>query len=217
MIKKTATKKPADYQQETSSQRILLEEFKALHTDYVNLRGEGVNRVNFFITAMSVAFGGVLVFASNNNIPPTYFKYILLIVSLIMASIGYEIYNFLIQRDIASDRNIRGLGRIRRYFTQLDPDIKDYFINRLDDTPSGYLVYKSSRMRRSLQILEGFLVGLVLAVISTFAPISVYIIGGIGIGSALLTVGLLEVNARAKLNKVIKSAEKDIRFSKEPL
>jgi hypothetical protein len=40
-------------------------------------RSEGVTRVNFFITAASVALGGVFVLGSSNTISIVYFKIIL--------------------------------------------------------------------------------------------------------------------------------------------
>jgi len=199
--------------QETSSQRILLEEYRALNADYLNLRSEGVNRVNFFITAMSVVLGGALVVASNNKLPILYFKLILSTAALILASIGLEIHSYLIHREISSDLLMRGLARIRNYFVELDPQIRDNFVTKVFDTATGSLIHKRSGLRRTIQIIEGFLVGLIFTVLSTLLPISQIANIGFGVGVTILTIMLLEINARRKLNRAFKTATAEIRFN----
>ena len=210
MIKKT--KDLNNPLSETSSQRILLEEYKSIHNDYLRLRSEGVTRVNFFITSASVALGGVLVLGSSNNIPIIYFKIILLATLTLLAIIGLEIYYYLVQRDIGSDRHIRGLARIRNYFIEIDPSIKDYFVHTIYDIPTAYLIMKSSGMRRTTQIIEGFFVGSSLAILSTFLLLIPEVNFVIGLVAAILTITILEINARRKLGKASKRAEKEIKF-----
>jgi len=200
--------------QETSSQRILLEEYQALNADYLNLRSQGINRVNFFITAMSVVLGGVVVIASSNNrLPVLYFKLTLLTAALLLGTIGLEIYSYLIQREISSDRLMRGLARIRNYFVKLDPQIRDYFVTKIADTPTGSLIHKHSGLRRTVQIIEGFFVGLIFTVLSTIPPFSQVMNMGFGVGAIVLTIILLEIIARWKLDKAFKSAAAEMKFN----
>jgi hypothetical protein len=213
MIMDRKSKTSDNILQETSSQRILLEEYGALNADYLNLRSEGVNRVNFFITAMSVVLGGVLVIASSNKVPVLYLKLILSTAALILASIGLEIYSYLIHREISSDHLMRGLARIRNYFVKLDPQIRDNFVTKVDDTPTGSLVHKRSGLRRTIQIIEGFLVGLIFTVLSTLLPVSQVINIGFGVGVTILTMMLLEINARRKLSKAFKRATAEMKFN----
>ena len=201
--------------QETSSQRILLEEYRALNADYLNLRSEGINRVNFFITAMSVVLGGVLVIASDSKLPVLYFKLILSTAALILATIGFEIHSYLIQRAISSDRLMRGLARIRNYFVTLDPQIRDNFVTKIADAPTDSLIHKHSGLRRTIQIIEGFLVGLIFTVLSTLLPLSQVANMGFGVGVTVLTIILLEINARRKLDKAYKSAAAEMKFSND--
>ena len=206
--------KPRDISlEETSSQRILLEEYRALNADYLNLRSEGVNRVNFFITALSVVLGGVLVIASNTTLPILYFKFILSTAALILASIGFEIHGYLIHREISSALLMRGLARIRNYFVKLDPQIRDHFVTKVADTPTGSLIHKRSGLRRTIQIIEGFLVGLIVAVLSTLLPISQGVNVGFGVGVTVLTITLLEFKARRKLNQAFESAIAEMKFN----
>jgi hypothetical protein len=214
MAKKIETK---DIVPITSSQSIMLEEFRGLHSDYIHQRTEGVTRVNFFITAMSVVLGGVLVFASSNNATIiSYFRLILLAALMILVTIGLDVYNFLIQRDMATDRHIRGMARVRNYFVKLDPNLEDYFVNKIYDTPSGYLIAKSSGMRRSTEIVVGFLAGIFLTVLSSYFTFVLEINLAVGIGATVLTAVLLEMNARRRLEKARKNAEKETKFNKSP-
>jgi hypothetical protein len=195
--------------EETSSQRILLEEFRTLHVDYTELRSEGVTRLNFFIASMSVVLGGFLIVISNRgNVPISYIKILLLVTLVVLGYIGYEICNFLVQRDITSDRTIRGLARIRHYFIELDPTIKDYFVNRISDTPSGFLINRNTGMRRSAALIESLLIGLAIAVLLSFVNLLFLLDIIVGIVAAVVSFICLEVGARRKLDEAIKSAEK---------
>ena len=218
MEKKSKARAGHSMLHETPSQLILLEEYRALHTDYLNLRTEGVNRVNFFITAMSVFLGGALVIASSNSkMPLLYFELIVLAAAIILGTIGLEIYNFLIYREIASDRHIRGLARIRNYFVKLDPQIRDYFVHKTHDAPSTTLKHGHSGLRRTLQIIEGFFIGLIFTVSSTFFSFSQVMNVAFGVAVAVLAILFLEMNARRRLRQAFSSAEAEIRFSNNDL
>jgi hypothetical protein len=214
MDRKSRVKETVSISEETPSQRIMLEEYRFLYTDYLNLRTEGVNRVNFFITAMSVLLGGVLVIASSSKMPVLYFKLILLAVSLILAIIGIEIYNYLIHRTISSDRRARGLARIRNYFIKLDPDIRDFFVNKIHDTPSTGLVHKQSGLRKTVEAIEGVFIGVIFAISSSFLLSSEVPSVAIGLGMTLLAILVLEANAHRRLNKALKNAIDEMKFSK---
>jgi hypothetical protein len=214
MIKKTKNKNSEELDTGNGSQSIMLEEYQALHSDYLHQRSEGVTRVNFYIAAMSVLLGGALVFVSSNNpLVLTYVREVLLAATVILFTIGLDVYNYLVQRDLATDRAIRGMARVRHYFIKLDPDLKSHFINNIYDTPSGYLIAKSSGMRRTTEVILGFLTGTALAVLSSYflATSIIYILIGIG-GGAVVTL-LLEFKARRMLDKALEKAEKDIRFN----
>jgi len=215
MVKKTEIKDKAPISPESPSQRILLEEYRSIHSEYLNRRDEGVTRLNFFITAASVLLGGALVLAGASSFPIVYFKLILLSAIFILIVIGLEICNFLVYRDIASDRDIRGLARIRNYFTKLDPELEDYFVTSTSDTPTGYISRNSSGMRRVAQVIVGFLFGLASAILSTFLFLSLVVNIAIGAGITILVVLVLGLNARRKFKRALESVERNIKFSKK--
>ena len=202
MAKKRETQASKDLTSNSSSEHILLEEYRALQGDYIQQRGEGVTRMNFFITAMSVILGGVLVFASRNNMTMISDPKLALLVALaIMITIGIDVYGFLTQRNINIDRDLRGMARIRSYFVNLDPNLEKFFMNGIQDTPTAFLIAKGSGMRRSTGIIVGFLAGFASAILSSYYVSSLEINIMIAIIFTILTVSFLEYFARRKLGK----------------
>ena len=199
---------------ESSSERILLEEYQFLYTQYMNRRTEAVTRINFFITAASVSLGGVLVFGSGNaNLSFLTFKSVLLAALIILFTIGIEIHTYTIHRDITSDREARGLARIRRYFIELDPQLENYFVNYVTDAPTGYLVKNTSGMRRVMQIIESFLMGLVLTILSTFVANSPLVYLAIGVGGTIVTYMVFDAISRRRFRIALQHAKREAKFS----
>jgi hypothetical protein len=210
MVKKTEIK--GSLAPETSSQRILLEEFRLLQDRFGRNRDEGIARMNFFITAASVVLGGVLVFGSGNNITFDYFRLILFVALIVLSAIGLDIYAWLITRDISADRFERGLARIRHYFLALDPEIEKFFINSVFDMPTGRLIKKTSGMRAAAQIVESVLLSLSFTILSTFLSFSSETSILVGVTSTIMIYTILEAYARKRLDSALKNAEKDIKF-----
>ena len=216
MVKKTENKGLDRFSLETSSQRILLEEYRLLQERYSNARSEGVTRLNFFITSASIALGGVLVFVSGKMaLPLVYIKLIVLVTLILLSIIGLEIHNTLVFRDITTDRYERGLARIRHYFIKLDPQIKEYFVGKVTDIPTNFLIMKNSRMRRSAQIIIGFLLGLALTIIASFLPLPPEVDISIGIISVGIIYLILEISARRRLGNALQIAQKEVRFNEQ--
>lgn len=215
MVKKIENKEKDHIVSETPSQRILLEEYRSMHSEYLSRRNEGVVRLNFFITAVSVLLGGALLLGSGtSNVPLVYLKIVLLSAIFILIVLGLEICNFLIYRDIASDRDIRGLARIRNYFTKLDPDLENYFVTSTHDTPTGYITRNNSGMRRVSQVIVGFLFGLASTILSTFISLSIEIYLAVGISVTILAVLILELIARRRFRRALENVGKNINLRK---
>jgi hypothetical protein len=216
MPKKAVTKDIDNLAVETPSQRILLEEFRLLEERYSHYRNHAIERLNFFITAASVAIGGVLVFGSNSsNLPSQYFKIILLITLMLLAIIGLDLYSYLIYRDISTDRTERGLARIREYFISLDPKIRRFFVTKSTDGPTRYLSYTGSGIRRITQVIDGFLLGVIITITLTFTSLIPGLIISIGIVTLLLTFLILELNARRRLRLALKKVKDSLNENDE--
>jgi len=214
MTKKLVTKDLNDLTFETSSQHILLEEYRALHSDYIQQRSEGVTRMNFFVTAISVILGGILIFASGNNATMIfYFRHVLLAALIILTTIGIDVYLFLIQRNIDIDQDIRGMARVRIYFVKHDPGLEKFFVTGIYDSPSKHITNKGSGMRRSAEIIVSFLVGIALVTLSSYFPLTLEINIAIGVSMTILTALLLDLFAQRKLGKALSDAQKEMKFN----
>jgi len=171
--------------------------------------------MNFFIAAISVVLGSALVFASRNNqtmIP--HFRLVLLSALVILATIGLDVYSFLIQRNIDIDRDIRGMARVKTYFVNLDPGLENFFVNGIHDTPTDFLTTKGFGMRWSAEIIMGFLLGFILAVLSSYFPLALEVDIFIGVSMGIFTTLLLENNARRHLEKARRKAERELNLNK---
>jgi hypothetical protein len=215
MPRKTEHKAQENIFPETSSQRILLEEYRGIYNQYLGRRNEGVIRLNFYITSASVLLGGVLVFGSGKNFPLDYFKIILLSALFILIVVGFEIFIFMIHRDIASDSDLRALARIRNYFAKLDPELEDYFVNSINDTPTGYVARNNSGLRRATQAMLGFLFGSAATTLCSFMTLPLPIYVAIGIGTIVLVFLLFEFNARRRFRQALENAEKSTKFARK--
>jgi hypothetical protein len=203
-----------EWRAETSSQRILLEEYRLLQSRFLDLQNEGLTRMNFFITAASVSIGSFLVFGSN-NLSELYFKIILLIIVALLSMIDIYICRFFISREIAVDRYERGLARIRNYFVRIDADLKDYFVTKIFDVPTGNIKGNNSGMRQSAQLIGAFLLGLEGSILMTFTSLFVEIDILTGFVIAILAFSILEWNAQRRFKKVVEAVETEMKFKEK--
>jgi hypothetical protein len=145
----------------TSSERFLIEEYQMLRERFHNTRTEGISRINLFFTVTSAVLGGILLLDSkNSSFPSGFFQLVLLVILLILAVIGYDIYLFMIARDRVSDRVERGMARIRRYFVERDKELEKFLVYTTYDNPTTYLTRSNMGLRRTVQIIESLIIAL---------------------------------------------------------
>ena len=108
--------------------------------------------------------------------------------------------------NIDIDRDIRGMARVKNYFVKLDPGLENFFVN---DIPRDFLTGKGFGMRRSAEIIVGFLVGIAAAALSSYFSLSLEINIMIAIIFTVLTSSFLEFFARRKLVKALGDARKE--------
>ena len=120
-----------------SSRDFMLEEYKHHFAEFERSEEIGEHRVNFFITLVTAVFGalGVLVF-ENGDFDIN--KYYLIINAALLAILLFGILTLarMIRRNLVSHEELRAMGRIRRYFVEKDPYIKDFlYYKPRDDKP----------------------------------------------------------------------------------
>ena len=202
-------------EENSSSERLLIEEYQMLRERFHNLRSEALSRMNLFFTVTSAVLGGILLFGSrNSSIPSDFFQLILLVLFLILAAIGYDIYLFMIARDRASDRVERGMARIRRYFVERDKEFEKYLVYTTYDGPTTYITRSNAGLRRTVQIIESFIIALIAFLIANLVALPFTYIVLLGIAIFVLTFITLVLNARRLLKQELKSSAKYMRFPK---
>ena len=146
--------------------------------------------------------------------PLAFFNLILLVLLLILAAIGYDIYLFMIARDRASDRLERGMARIRRYFVERDTELEKFLVYTTYDGPTVYLTRSNAGLRRTVQIIESFVIALIACLMASLIALPFVYMILLGIVIFVLTFITLVLNARRSLKQELKIAAKYMRFPK---
>ena len=110
------------------SVQILIEEFKHLHDLYLRQRVKRSERVNFFVGLVTAVGAGLIIATQSKMFDRFALIYLGLITLTLLSIFGVMIHGNLIGNDINSDNYIRGMNRIKRYFTDRDKDLTEYFI-----------------------------------------------------------------------------------------
>jgi hypothetical protein len=145
--------------QNNSSREFLLEEYKALESRFQTYRVEGVSRLNSYLTLTSVLGGAGLFFLGNNaNLPSITSQPILIAVMILLSSVGYDTWFYIVIRQITSDKIERGLSRIRHYFIERDETISRYLVNSINDDPTSFIKSqnRASGVRRTVLTIQAF-------------------------------------------------------------
>jgi hypothetical protein len=114
----------------------MLTEYETLRSIRSDVTSLGHSNVNFFLATISGAIVGLALFSQSSGLS----EILPVITGVILASLfllGIIIFARTVERDIGITIYARGMNRIRLYFTQLSPNIKEYLILPIsDDIPS---------------------------------------------------------------------------------
>lgn len=121
---------------EEHSLNFMLTEFETLRCLRSDISSIGESRVNVFLAAVSAGLVGLTLLNQSSVLsvlgevlPP-------LITCVVLAGLlflGIITFGRAIERDINIKLYARGLNRIRRYFVQLDPDLREYLLLPISD------------------------------------------------------------------------------------
>jgi hypothetical protein len=196
------------------SVKFLLQEFAQIDTERVRLRGEAVQRLNFFLTLTTAILGGIALFGKSDS--PIRIELVALAALLSLSVIGWQTFDFVVGRDINTDRLLRAGGRIRRYFADNDPAIQKYLMWQDHDEPSKYITHNDSAIRRTIEAILAFelafAIGLLVSILTQETVVSI-ILGVVSFG--LLLYGF-EFYSLRRFRMAIKDAQTEILHPKRP-
>lgn len=200
---------------ERSAIEFLIAEYNEISQDTRRLRQEGSVRLNFFITITS-SFLAVLVFLSQSKGTTNTFIQVAAIVALcLLLIVGLDTFKFTIGRDVSTDPNIRATGRIRRFFSQQNPEIQMYLTWRCHDEPTPWITNNTSGVRRIVQYILSsicaLIIGLVLNLVGANLGISIVF------GVIVLIISFIGFRGYAvrSFKQASIAARKSVRFPEE--
>lgn len=194
------------------SVRFLLEQFKQIDAERMRLRGEAVQRLNFFLTLTSAILGGLVLLGSPNNSART--DYISLAALTFLSIIGWYTFHYIVSRDINTDSLLRANGRIRRYFVDRDESIQDYLIWQAHDEPTPYITKNNSTIRRTVQAVLSFLLAFTVSLLTSLSGRTAVVTVMVGIGAFLLLLVGLELYAAKLFRNAVKQAHLQVKFAR---
>jgi hypothetical protein len=202
--------------QNNISKEFLLEEYKALESRSQNYGIEGVSRLNAYLILASVLCGSALFFLGNNiNLSSIIAQPMLAVVMILLTSVGFDTWFYILKRQVVSDKIERGLARIRHYFVERDETISKYLVNSINDDPTSYIESqnRSNDVMRIVQKIQAFTLSL--AFLST-ANVIVPQMGGwliiIGIVVFSADFFLLEYIGKQRFSKAQEHISKESIF-----
>jgi len=193
----------------------LMAEYAELNQEFIRLRSEGLNRLNFFIAITSSVLGGLVLLSQSGKAAGIFLQIVALGALFFLVLIGWDTFRFAISRDISTDQNIRCIGRIRRFFADDYSPIAKHLPWQADDEPTKWVKRNSSGIRRTSQSIISLLLSLIIAVSVSFFTNQPIILGSSGIISFGIAYALLRFYANRRLKKALLSAITERKFPQE--
>ena len=91
----------------------LLKEFDNTYTEWRRMADSGNSKLQFLFTAIAVIVSGISI--SITGLKPDELAFIFVIASAFLTLVGWQTYDYMIIRMIATDINTRAIARIRRF------------------------------------------------------------------------------------------------------
>jgi hypothetical protein len=190
----------------------LIAEYSALNQEFNRLRGEGMNRLNFMIAITSSVLGGLVFFSQSRNTSVLFQQVVALGALFFLVLIGFDTFRFSISRDISTDKNLRRIGRIRRFFADDFPDIVNHLPWQIHDEPTSWVIKNESGIRQTAQSILSLLFALIVAICISIIVNQPIIYGISSLVTFLIAFFLLGVYANNKYKKALKSAINERKF-----
>jgi hypothetical protein len=219
-IDQTQQTAPGEKQLEFAREKLpdfMIAEYSEVFQEHRRLRDEGIKRLNFFVTLSTAVLGGLVLLSEISSFMQSAFRWIVLLSIFLLLILGWDVYRYLVSREISSDFNMRTMGRIRRFFIGDDPRIADYFLWNTHDEPSIYVKKRSlssliTTISFFLSALLAFGVGVLLSFyLSRLEPV-------FGVGILVFVAGtlLLRTSAQKRIKSAGEQALASMKFPSLP-
>ena len=190
----------------------LLKELDLMESEIKRLRAEGPLRLQFLFTITSALLASILVLAGLKSISDDVARIAAIVASCLLMAFSLVTFDFLIARDIASDRQARGTGRIRRYFLERSPGLERYVTWQSIDAPTQWVTGDQSGVRWMVILIAGGSMGLFIGLLTFELFRTIPVSYGVGIVSVVALAFSMKRWARRRFRVAKEKAASDQRF-----
>lgn len=198
---------------QSTVEQFLIAEQANISQEFRRLRDEGIRRLSFFITLTSGILGGLLLLVDGSRLTNQAIHWVWIIALTALSFLGWETFRYLIFRDIGTDFNMRAMARIRRYFVDLCPSIKDYILWNTSDEPSHYVDISSTPSTiATISSIMSFLIAFDVGLIVNLFPTTTELAAAIGFLGFVVSVITLRLYAKRLYKSAVERARESISF-----
>ena len=141
--------------QDEGPEPFLLQELGIIENEIQRLRGEGTSRINFLLTLTTAIITAIVALSAVPTFPRRSIITLGLGASAFMLLVGLITLRYIAGREAATDMDVRANGRIRHYFVDRYPEIKQYMTWQTTDAPTAWVTQNRSFVRRVQIVLCG--------------------------------------------------------------
>ncbi len=190
----------------------LMAEYSELNEELKRQRDSRLRRLNFFVTITSSVLGGLIIVSGFGSITTVQFHFISLGALFFLLLIGWGTFRYSVERDIKTDEHIRAIARIRHYFVELDPIIKEHLTWQDNDEPTHYIWGRASTIRTTAHVIVSVLCALTVGLIMNLVIKNLPILLAIGLVIFVVAFFGLDNYIKRRFQAAQSDARRAVRF-----
>jgi hypothetical protein len=197
------------------SRSFLIAEFNNTYREWIRVREAGYNRIQFLVGITTAVLGVLGLIIQAMDIRGRNVALFSLIAFLFLCLVAFQTMKLMVSRAIVSDKNIRAIARIRRFFVDNDPAIAKHLTWQTDDSPTRIFLFdsKAGLIRTTQIMLSIFMAGafssLAFLVVNQF-----YVYFPVFFCALFCSYYFLHRASSKRLNKAWDDAVREQRFEK---
>jgi hypothetical protein len=210
-LNNSGDKMASEKKEQNKSAEFLLAEFNALQQRVITREEIKANRVNFLLILTSAVVAGVASMYDANT-KNDILLVIIPIASIVLIILGIATFHYTIEDSIYVVYYFRRAGRVRRYFLDKSPDIKDYLPFEANDNSPKYRPGVFFNNSENLVVLLNCLNFTVLIVSALYTIVQIELLIIYGVISFLLLLVLQYLYIRIQLSKAERKYSTSLKF-----
>lgn len=197
------------------SRNFLIAEFNNTYREWIRAREAGYNRIQFLLGITTAVLGVLGLIIQAIEIRGRNVALFSLIAFSFLCLVAFQTLKFMVARAIASDRNIRAIARIRRFFVDNDPGIIKHLTWQTDDGPTRIFLFDSKGgLIRTTQIMLSIFIAGAFSSLAFLAVNQFYVCFPVFLCALIGSYYFLDRASSKRLNRAWDYALREQRFEK---